>query len=123
MFSSARPSSVNSNASRALVFPSTSSTTGHESNSEIKTFCQEGTPSWRSKSNSHENLSNLSAENDFNEPIVSERETEVFHGRETGRQNYPDDSDSSDASADEELLQNVIKSAWEHNRNVAKVHT
>ena len=76
---------------------------------EIKKFCQEGTPSWMSKSNSHTNLSTLSIE----DVKLPEPEIPVAAGNQG--------SDSEDTSEDEELLQNVIKSAWEHNRNVSKV--
>ena len=63
-----------------------------------------------SNSNSHTNLSSLSTEDNL------KAEAELFHDRElTGIQNP--DSDSSD---EEELLQNVIKSAWQHN-NASKV--
>ena len=68
-----------------------------------------------SNSNSHTNLSSLSIEDN----LKAEPETELFHDRElTGIQNPDSDSDSSD---EEELLQNVIKSAWQHNANVSKV--
>ena len=81
---------------------------------EIKKYCQEGTPSWMSKSNSHTNLSTLSIE----DVKLSEPEMPVAAAtNETGNQG----SDSEDTSEDEELLQNVIKSAWEHNRNISKV--
>jgi hypothetical protein len=56
-----------------------------------------------SKSNSQTNLSTLS--------IDENQKHDKTH---------QDDSDSSDASADEELLQNVIKSAWGHSRNSSK---
>ena len=67
-----------------------------------------------SNSNSHTNLSSLSIEDNLKS---AEPNSELFHDRElTGIQNP--DSDSSD---EEELLQNVIKSAWQHNSNVSKV--
>ena len=67
-----------------------------------------------SKSNSHTNLSTLSIE----DVKLPEPEIPVAAAtNETGNQG----SDSEDTSEDEELLQNVIKSAWEHNRNVSKV--
>ena len=67
-----------------------------------------------SKSNSHTNLSTLSIE----DVKLPEPEIPVAAvTNETGNQS----SDSEDTSEDEELLQNVIKSAWEHNRNVSKV--
>ena len=44
-------------------------------------------------------------------------EAELFHDRELTVIQNPD----SDSSDEEELLQNVIKSAWQHNRNVPKV--
>ena len=66
-----------------------------------------------SNSNSHTNLSSLSIEDN----LKAEPKSELFHDRELiGIQNP--DSDSSD---EEELLQNVIKSAWQHNSNVSKV--
>ena len=93
------PSSV-SGSSRA-IFPSTSSNV--DVDCEIQKFCKEGTPSCiLSKSNSHTNLSSLSIDEDL---------------KEESNEN-PGDSDSSD---DEKLLQNVIKTAWEQNRNTSKV--
>ena len=92
--------------SRAFAFPSISSTTSGygDCSEEVKTFCQEGTPSWMSKSNSQTNLSSLS----------------IDENQKHDNKTHQDDSDSSDASADEELLQNVIKSAWGHSRNSSK---
>jgi hypothetical protein len=64
-----------------------------------------------SNSNSHTNLSTLSTEDNL------KAEAELFHDRELTVIQNPD----SDSSDEEELLQNVIKSAWQHNRNVPKV--
>ena len=99
------PDSMNT-GSRAFAFPSISSTTSGygDCSEEVKTFCQEGTPSWMSKSNSQTNLSTLS----------------IDENQKHDNKTHQDDSDSSDASADEELLQNVIKSAWGHSRNSSK---
>lgn len=81
--------SSHSGSSRALVFPSTSSNAGDCD--EVKKFCAEGTPSWVSKSNSHTNLSTLSIED-----LKIEEE---------------DDSESGD----DELLQGLVRKAWDAN--------
>ena len=66
-----------------------------------------------SNSNSHTNLSSLSIEDN----LKAEPKSELFHDRELTGIQHPD----SDSSDEEELLQNVIKSAWQHNSNVSKV--
>ena len=66
-----------------------------------------------SNSNSHTNLSSLSIE----DKLKAEPETELFHDRELSGIQNPE----SDSSDEEELLQNVIKSAWQHNTNNSKV--
>ena len=71
-----------------------------------------------SNSNSHTNLSSLSIEDN----LKAEPKSELFHDRElTGIQNPGIQNPDSDSSDEEELLQNVIKSAWQHNSNVSKV--
>ena len=72
-----------------------------------------------SNSNSHTNLSSLSIEDNLKS---AEPNSELFHDRElTGIQNPGIQNPDSDSSDEEELLQNVIKSAWQHNSNVSKV--
>ena len=82
-----------------------------------------------SNSNSHTNLSSLSIEDNLKS---SEPKSELFHDRELtgiqnpgiqnpGIQNPGIQNPDSDSSDEEELLQNVIKSAWQHNSNVSKV--
>ena len=73
-----------------------------------------------SKSNSHENLSTLSIDKEHLSTMSIEEESEVPHPEATNEAGNQG-SDSDDTSEDEELLQNVIKSAWEHNRNISKV--
>ena len=71
-----------------------------------------------SNSNSHTNLSSLSIEDN----LKAEPKSELFHDRELiGIQNPGIQNPDSDSSDEEELLQNVIKSAWQHNSNVSKV--
>ena len=71
-----------------------------------------------SNSNSQTNLSSLSIEDN----LKAEPKSELFHDRElTGIQNPGIQNPDSDSSDEEELLQNVIKSAWQHNSNVSKV--
>ena len=76
-----------------------------------------------SNSNSHTNLSSLSIEDN----LKAEPKSELFHDSELtgiqnpGIQNPGIQNPDSDSSDEEELLQNVIKSAWQHNRNVSKV--
>ena len=81
-----------------------------------------------SDSNSQTNLSSLSIEDNFK----AEPNSELFHNRELtgiqnpgiqnpGIQNPGIQNPDSDSSDEEELLQNVIKSAWQHNSNVSKV--
>ena len=76
-----------------------------------------------SNSNSQTNLSSLSIEDN----LKAEPKSELFHDRELtviqnpGIRNPGIQNPDSDSSDEEELLQNVIKSAWQHNSNVSKV--
>ena len=89
--------STASSTSRALVFPSSTSSNPDE----VQKYCTEDTPSWMSNSNSHSDLK-------VSEEVIDD-DDEVDENDSNISSSNPTSSDEEDA---ENLLQGCIKQAW-----------